>query len=416
MFSHSAAVLCIAGMLIVMRLLAELILSALNRAEVRRRRAEPPPAAIAVMDRPTFERTAAYTLELSRFGSVETLFETLVLSLAVFGGALPVIFEHVTLLAEPGAAWTGALFILLSMFLLAIPSLPFSWWADFRIEAKYGFNRTTPTLWLVDRLKAAAVTGALGFPLIWALLVLARAAGPGWWLWGALFAFGFQLLMLLLYPRLIMPLFNKLERLPEGELRTRLLALGDRTGFGAAAIEVMDGSRRSAHSNAFFTGFGRHRRIVLFDTLVSQLEPVELEAVLAHEIGHYRCGHIPKRLALSALLLLGGFAAVAWLCRSPWFNAAFGFPPDELAPTLLLFILLGGTATFWLSPLSNLLSRRHEFEADAFALRAMGGPAPLVAALRRLTRENLGNLTPHPLYSAFHHSHPTLLERERALD
>jgi STE24 endopeptidase len=327
-----------------------------------------------------------------------------------------VLYDRIAAWGKPGAAWTGAAFILAAGFLVSAPSLPFDWWAQFRLEARHGFNRTTPGLWLADRLKGALLAVAVGFPLLWALLTLARLAGSRWWLWGAGLVFAFQLVMLVVYPRLILPLFNKLEPLPEGTLRERLFALGERTGFRAATIEVIDGSRRSAHSNAFFTGFGRFRRIVLFDTLVSQMEPVELEAVLAHEIGHYRRGHVPKRLALSALLVLAGFAAVAWLARSPWFNAAFGFAPGEPAPTFLLFGLLGGLATFWLTPLSNLLSRRHEYEADAFARGAMGGPGPLVAALRTLARRNLGNLTPHPWFGAFYHSHPTLAERERALD
>jgi STE24 endopeptidase len=198
-------------------------------------------------------------------------------------------------------------------------------------------------------------------------------------------------------------------------LRTRLLALGDRTGFRARAIQVMDGSKRSAHSNAFFTGFGRFRRIVLFDTLVAQLTAVELEAVLAHEIGHYRKGHIPKMLAVSAAMQLGGFALIAWLARSPWFNTAFGFPPGELAPAFLLFSLLSGFVMFWFSPLANYFSRRHEYEADAFARDAMKDAAPIIAALRKLAQKNLSNLTPHPWFSAFYYSHPTLVERERAV-
>jgi STE24 endopeptidase len=392
-----------------------LALAALNRAAVRRGAAAPPSAVAAVMDSATFEKTTSYTLEKSRFGSLERIFGTLVLALVVFGGVLPAIYDRVAAWGTSGAAWTGALFILLAVLLLALPSLPFDWWDQFRLEAKFGFNRGTPGLWLGDRLKGAALAGGIGFPLLWVLLTLARLAGSAWWLWGAAFVWGFQLLMLVLYPRLILPLFNKLERLPEGELRGRLRALGDRTGFAAAAIEVMDGSKRSGHSNAFFTGFGRFRRIVLFDTLVAQMAPVELEAVLAHEIGHWRRGHIPKRLALSAAMLLAGFAVIAWLARSSWFNLAFGFPTGEMAPTFLLFGLLGGLATFWLAPLSNLLSRKHEYEADAFARDAMGGGAPLVAALRVLTRKNLGNLTPHPWFSAFFYSHPTLVERERAL-
>ncbi|HPO01685.1 MAG TPA: M48 family metallopeptidase, partial [Opitutaceae bacterium] len=197
--------------------------------------------------------------------------------------------------------------------------------------------------------------------------------------------------------------------------RTRLLALADRTGFKAQTIEVIDGSKRSGHSNAYFTGFGRFRRIVLFDTLISQLTPEELEAVLAHEIGHYRRGHIPRMLAISAIIQLGALAAIAALAASGWFNPAFGFPAGEIAPAFLLFGLLSGAAMFWLTPLANLFSRKHEYEADAFAREAMGGPAPLVAALRKLAQKNLSNLTPHPWYSGFHYSHPTLVERERAL-
>jgi len=198
-------------------------------------------------------------------------------------------------------------------------------------------------------------------------------------------------------------------------LKTRLLALGERTGFKAARIEVMDGSKRSGHSNAFFTGFGRFRRIVLFDTLIKQLPEQELEAVLAHEVGHYRRGHIPRMLAMSAAMQLGAFAAIAWLVQAPWFNRSFGFPTAELAPALLLFGLTSGLVTFWFSPLGNMLSRKHEYEADAFARDAMGGAGPLVGALRRLTRDNLGNLTPHAWFSGFYYSHPTLVERERAL-
>lgn len=402
-------------MLIVLRLATELLLSALNRSSVRRGLSNPPPAA-AVMDRATFEKSGAYAIARSRFGSAEDIFGSLVLALAVFGGMLPVIFGRLALWGPPGSPWTGALFILAAAALISAPALPFSWWDRFCLEARYGFNRSTPGLWLADLAKGAALAGAMGFPLLWSLLFLARLAGSAWWVWGAALVFGFQIAMLLLYPRLILPLFNKSEPLPDGELRERLTALAGRTGFGAASIEVIDGSRRSGHSNAFFTGFGRHRRIVLFDTLVEQLEPGELEAVLAHEIGHYRCGHIPRRLGLSAALLLAGFGATAWLAGSPWFNPAFGFPPGELAPTFLLVGLLGGTATFWLAPLTNLLSRRQEFEADAFARRAVGGSGPMVSALRKLAVKNLGNLTPHPWFSAFHHSHPTLAEREQALD
>jgi STE24 endopeptidase len=250
---------------------------------------------------------------------------------------------------------------------------------------------------------------------MWALLALVGWVGAQWWVWGFGLLFAFQLLMFVLYPKLIMPLLNNLTPLPAGEARTRLMALADRTGFLCQTIEVMDGSKRSGHSNAFFTGFGRFRRIVLFDTLMAQLAQDEIEAVLAHEIGHYKRGHIPQRLLTMALLQFAAFAAIAWLAKAPWFNAAFGLPAGVLAPTFLLFSLLSGLVTFWFSPLSHWVSRKHEYEADAFARNAMGGPVPLVGALRKMSQKNLSNLTPHPLYSAVYYSHPTLVERERAL-
>ena len=408
-------VLIVTAALLVLRLAGELILSALNRAEVRRHAGNPPPAAAAIMDGETYAKSVAYTLEKSRFGAVTEIFDTLVLAMVIFGGVLPIIYGHVAAWGAPGAVWDDALYIMIVALLLGVPSLPFDWWGQFRLEAKFGFNKSTPGLWVTDKLKGVALALVIGFPLLWALLSLVHWVGDAWWIWGFGLMFGFQLLMLVLYPKLILPLFNKLTPLPEGELKTRLLALGDRTGFRATAIQVMDGSKRSGHSNAFFTGFGKFRRIVLFDTLIAQLSAEELEAVLAHEIGHYRCGHIPKMIALSAATLFGSFALIAWLARSAWFNLTFGFPAGELAPAFLLFGLLSGLVTFWFSPLSNLLSRKHEYEADAFARNAMGGPAAMLGALRKLAQKNLSNLTPHPWFSAFYYSHPTLVERERSL-
>ena len=408
-------VLVVTALLMVIRLAGELLLSALNRAEVRRHAGSAPPAVAAIMDAPTYAKSVAYTLEKSRFGAITEIFDTLVLALVLFGGVLPILYVHVAAWGAPGAVWDDALFILLAGVLLSIPAHPFEWWAQFRLEAKFGFNKSTPGLWVSDKIKGFALMLVIGFPLLWALLSLVGWVGQTWWLWGFGLIFGFQLLMLILYPKLILPLFNKLTPLPEGELRTRLLALGDRTGFRAAAIQVMDGSKRSGHSNAFFTGFGRFRRIVLFDTLIAQLSAEELEAVLAHEIGHYRRGHIPKMIALSAGSMFVAFAMIAWLARSPWFNLTFGFPAGELAPAFLLFGLLSGLVTFWFSPLMNLLSRQHEYEADAFARDAMGKVEPMIGALRKLAQKNLTNLTPHPWFSAFYYSHPTLVERERAL-
>lgn len=401
--------------LLVAKLLAELILAALNRAEVRRHAEQAAPAAVAaIMDAETYRKSVEYTLAKNRFGVWSMIFDTGVLLLALSSMVLPLVYGQVAIWSQTGN-WDDALFILFVGVLLSIPGLPFDWWGQFRLEQRFGFNKSTPGLWISDKFKGLALTFVIGFPLLWALLSLVDWVGGTWWIWAFGLMFGFQLLMLVLYPKLILPLFNKLTPLPEGELRTRLLALSERTGFKASAIEVMDGSKRSGHSNAFFTGFGRFRRIVLFDTLIAQLEPAELEAVLAHEVGHYRRGHIPKTIALSAAIMIGAFAAIAWLARSDWFNPAFGFPPHELAPSFLLFGLLSGAVMFWFSPLGNLLSRKHEYEADAFARDAMGGPEPLVSALRKMSRKNLSNLTPHPWFSGFYYSHPTLVERETAL-
>ncbi len=399
----------------VLRLAGELALSALNRAEVRRHAEAPPPAAAAIMDLETYRKSVAYTLAKSRFGGITGIFDTGVTALVLFSGVLPWLFVRVAGWGAEQAVWSHAVFVLLAMLLLSVPSLPFEWWEQFRLEEKFGFNKSTVGLWVMDKIKGTVLMFAIGFPLLWALLSLVTWTGPSWWLWGFGLMFGFQLLMLVLYPKLILPLFNKLTPLPEGELRGRLLALGDRTGFRASTIEVIDGSKRSGHSNAYFTGFGRFRRIVLFDTLIAQLTAEELEAVLAHEIGHYRRGHIPKMIAMSAVMMFGGFGVIAWLARSSWFNPSFGFPAGELAPSFLLFGLLSGLVTFWFSPLMNALSRKHEYEADAFASQAVGGPAAMVGALRKLAQKNLSNLTPHPWFSAFHYSHPTLVEREGAL-
>jgi STE24 endopeptidase len=367
-----------------------------------------------IMDAATYDKAVSYSLAKNALGQWETAYGAIVLAAVVFSGVLPWSFALWT--AHVGTnQWSEAGWLLAVGLILAVPELPFDWWNTFRLETRYGFNTSTAALWITDKLKAVALVGGIGLPLLWVVLSLVNWTGSWWWLWAFVVVMSFQLVMLVAYPKLILPLFNKLVPLPEGELKAELLALAERAGFRARTIEVMDGSKRSGHSNAFFTGFGRFRRIVLFDTLIAQLDRSQLAAVLAHEIGHYRRGHVPKMLVLSAALLLAGFGVVALLAHSPDFAHAFGFEGTPLAPALLLFALLGGTVTFWLSPLLNGLSRRHEYEADAFARDAMGGPAPLVGALRRLAQKNLSNLTPHPWFSTFHYSHPTLVERERAL-
>ena len=407
-------VLTFALILIAVRLLAELVLAALNRREVSSHAAQPPPAVAAIMDDATYKKSVAYTLAKNRFGNLTMVFDAGVLALVITSGLLPILFAKVAAWA-PGANWDDAVYLLFVGVLLSVPGLPFDWWSQFRLEAQFGFNKSTPSLWITDKIKGLALSFVIGFPLLWGLLSLVDRVGETWWIWGFALLLGFQLLMLVLYPKLILPLFNKLSPLPEGDLKDRLMKLGERTGFRASTIEVIDGSKRSGHSNAYFTGFGRFRRIVLFDTLIEQLSPEQLEAVLAHEVGHYKRGHIPKMLFVSATMLFASFAAIAWLVNAEWFLMGFGFPAGELAPAFLLFGLLSGLVTFWFSPLGNIMSRKHEYEADAFARDAMGNARPLVEALHKLSEKNLSNLTPHPWFSGFYYSHPTLVERERAM-
>ncbi|MDP0497416.1 MAG: M48 family metallopeptidase [Verrucomicrobiota bacterium JB024] len=402
--------------LIGLKLVVELVLDWLNRGEVLRHADRLPDAFAGVMDEETYKKSVSYTLTHTRFGMIETAWDAFVLAVVLASGLLPWLFDGLTGWLGTGL-WGQGLVLFAILIVLSLPGIPLELYSTFKIEARYGFNKTTLGTWVSDKLKGLLLGAILGYPLLCLLLWFFRALPQTWWLWAFVAFFGFQLLLLLLYPRLILPLFNKLSPLPEGDLRERLLKLGERTGFSARTIHVMDGSKRSTHSNAFFTGFGKFRRIVLYDTLVEQLEDIELESVLAHEIGHYKKGHIPKMLILSALASLAGFAVLGWVAGQAWFFQAFGFQvADGMVPALLLFMLLSGLFSFWLSPLMNGLSRKHEYEADAFAREVMGGdPQPLVASLHKLTEKNLGNLTPHPLYSAFHYSHPTLLERETAL-
>lgn len=397
------------------RLLAQLWLSYLNRKSVLAHADSIPEPFVGIIDRETYDKSVAYTLAKNRFGRITLVYNALILGIVIVSGFLPWFYELMTG-AMGGSIWVNGLYIFAVGVIISIPDIPFEWWAQFRLEERFGFNKSTLKLWITDQLKGLAISFAIGFPLICLILSLVGWIGPSWWFWAFIIVFAFELIMMVLYPRLILPLFNKLEPLPEGDLRERLMNLADRTGFKAKTIQVMDGSKRSSHSNAFFTGFGRFRRIVLFDTLIEQLTQPQLEAVLAHEIGHYKKGHIPKTLAIGALMGLFGFWLLAYLAESDWFYAGFGFETDSLAPAFLLFGLLSGLVTFWFSPLFNMLSRKHEYEADAFALKAMGTTQPVLEALRKLSQKNLSNLTPHPIFSRFYYSHPTLLERSQAIE
>ncbi|HEY9508909.1 MAG TPA: M48 family metallopeptidase [Verrucomicrobiae bacterium] len=404
----------VAVVLILLRLMTEQWLAWLNRQHVRQHAAAVPDAFRGIIDEETYNKSVRYTLAKSRFGQVEEVYGTIVLLIVLFSGVLPWTFQFFQQTFGQ-SAWAMAAFLFSVMIALSLPGMPFDWYSQFRLEQRFGFNTTSQKTWWLDRLKGLLLGIVLGVPLLALILKIVEWTGAWWWLWawGALFAF--QMLMLVLAPVLILPLFNKFTPLPEGGLRDRLLNLARRTEFRAQSIQVMDGSKRSRHSNAFFTGFGGFRKIVLFDTLIQQLSEPELEAVLAHEIGHYKKKHIPKMLVFSAISSLIGFYAVAVLARQDWFYRAFGFEPGNIAPVLMLFALLSGVITFWFSPLAHWWSRKHEYEADAFAAKVMNEPRPLIGALRKLNEKNLSNLTPHPLYSGFYYSHPAMLEREQAL-
>ncbi|HLP77504.1 MAG TPA: M48 family metallopeptidase [Candidatus Paceibacterota bacterium] len=400
--------------LILLRLATEQWLAWLNRRHVLRHAGQVPEAFRGIIDPATYAKSVQYTLARSRFGQAQEIYGTALLLAALFSGVLPWAFGVVT--ERFGAsAWAAAVYLFAVGIALSLPSFPFDWYAQFRVEERFGFNTTTPKTWWMDRLKGLLLAIVIGWPLLVLILKIVEWTGERWWLWAWGVLMVFQLVMLVLAPVLILPLFNKFTPLPEGLLKERLLRLADRTSFRAQSIQVMDGSKRSRHSNAFFTGFGGFRKIVLFDTLIQQLSEPELEAVLAHEIGHYKRKHIPKMLAFSALSSLLGFYAVAVLARQDWFYRAFGFEPGKIAPALLLFALLSGVVTFWFSPLAHWWSRRHEYEADAYAAKVMNESQSLIGALRKLNEKNLSNLTPHPLYSGFYYSHPAMLERERAL-
>ena len=410
----------VALFLILARTITELCLNRLNQRHVHANANEVPQAFREIIDEPTYRRSVDYTLAKSRFGEIAGAFDFLLLIAVLFSGALPWAFGKFT--ANFGTSvWAMASFLLVTGIALSVLALPFAWYAQFKLEERFGFNTTTMKTWAVDRVKGFLLALLLGYPLLALVLKLIEWTGANWWLWAAAVVIAFQLLLLLIAPAIIMPLFNKFTPLPEGALRGRLFALAQRTNFPTRSIDVMDGSKRSRHSNAFFTGFGRFRKIVLFDTLVAQLNEPELESVLAHEIGHYKKRHVLKLLGVSIAGVFVAFAAIAWLARQQWFYRAFGFEYEgaflavNVVPAMLLFALLAGTITFWLSPLLHMWSRRFEYEADAFAYVTTGEAQPLIQALRKLSQKNLSNLTPHPIYSAFYYSHPTLLERERAL-
>ncbi len=380
-----------------------------------------PAAFVGTVSLEAHHKAADYTLARGRFGLVSLAFGTAVLLAWTLLGGLDALNGWVRDLVQP--RWGGMAYQLALLAAVAVigsvVEMPLDAWNTFRIEQRFGFNRMTWKLYLFDALKGAAVGAAIGLPLAALVLWIMGAAGSWWWLWAWLAWTGFQLLMLLLYPTVIAPLFNKFSPLPDASLAERVSALMTRCGFRAKGLFVMDGSKRSAHSNAYFTGLGSAKRVVFFDTLLTRLSPPEVEAVLAHELGHFKLKHVPKRMIGMFAASLAALALLGWLAQQQWFYTGLGVTPnigsvpnDALALMLLMFAL--PPFGFLVTPFAAALSRKHEFEADAYASAQANGQ-DLANALVKLHEDNAGTLTPDPLYARFYYSHPPAAERLAAL-
>ena len=356
----------------------------------------------------THRKAADYTVAKTRFGIVALLWGGLVLIGFTLLGGLQAISSALLAVAGPGMLHQILLVIAFAA-ISGVLDLPFDYYRQFVLEARFGFNKMTPGLWIADMVKGTLVGAVVGLPLIWVVLKLMETTGALWWFWAWCVWSGFQLLMMVLYPTLIAPLFNKFTPLEDAGLKSRIEGLMARVGFASKGLFVMDGSRRSAHGNAYFSGFGAAKRIVFFDTLIERLAPQEIEAVLAHELGHFKLRHIVKRIVVMFALSLGFLALLGYLKEQSWFYTGLGVTPMLGAPNdamaLLLFMLVLPIFTFVLGPLSAITSRKHEFEADAFAAKHSNA-GDLVSALVKMYEDNASTLTPDPLHSAFYDSHP----------
>jgi STE24 endopeptidase len=420
--------------LVVVQAALQLWLTRRQIAHVLRHRAEVPLAFRNAISTEAHGKAADYTCAKQRFGLWQFGFGVLLLLAWTLGGGLDALNEamlHFFVsdgvpsgdgtpnvgLASGDLAYQIALLLAFGM-IGGLLDLPFDWYYNFHIEERFGFNRMTPRIWFSDLLKSLIVSLLIGAPLIAVVLWLMDTAGPAWWLWAWVFWMTFNLLLMVVYPLLIAPLFNEFKPLADETLAIRVKALMDRCGFSAKGLFVMDGSKRSAQSNAYFTGIGRSKRVVFYDTLIARLSAGEVEAVLAHELGHFHHKHIVKMIVQIFLMSLLGLATLGFLAQQPEFYLGLGVTPnanvanDGLA--LALFMLVLPCVSFVLAPLSSRASRRHEFQADAYA-KANASGDDLASALVKLTEDNASTLTPDPLYVAFHYSHPPMVERIAAI-
>ena len=363
------------------------------------------------------QRAADYTADRTRLSMIEVAFDALLLLALTLGGALQWIADQTWAALGQGIG-SDIVLVGVVVVVLGVLHIPFTVYRQFVLEARYGFNRMTPKLFITDAVKGTLIAALLGIPILGLILWLMQTAGQAWWIWAWLVWAGFNLLIMLIFPTWIAPLFNKFTPLQDKSLQERIESLARRCDFSIQGLFVMDGSRRTAHGNAYFTGFGKSRRIVFFDTLLSKLSAPEIEAVLAHELGHFKHRHIIKRIVLSLATALLFFAALGWLGSQPWFYSGLGVGAPQTSSIggigLLLFFMVVPVFTFWFTPVMSWLSRKDEFEADRFAAQ-QSDPDQLVSALVKLFDDNAATLTPDPLHSAFYDTHPPAAIRIRHL-
>ncbi len=399
---HTFGLIFLAALLLTVIL--RLWLAARHAAYVAAHRGAVPAQFSSVIALDAHQRAADYTCAKTRFAMIGVLVEAAIALAFTFGGGLQALHGLTAAWFEPGMARNLALIAGVAVVMMVI-DLPLNLYRTFVIEEKFGFNKITPRLFWIDFIKGLVLSAALGLPLIATVLWLMARMGELWWLYAWLTWMVFNIVMLAVYPTWIAPLFNKFSPLTDTAMKERVERLLDRCGFKVKGLMVMDGSRRSSHGNAYFTGFGKTKRIVFFDTLLSRLEPQEVEAVLAHELGHFKLKHVVKRIAWIFTASLGFLWLLGMVLHAPWFYAGLGVSTPSTAMALVLFSIVVPVFTFLFQPFSAMYSRKHEFEADAFA--AQYTPASdLIAALVKLYKDNASTLTPDPLHSAFYDSHP----------
>jgi STE24 endopeptidase len=377
---------------------------------VRAHRGAVPAIFAAAIPLASHQKAADYTVAKARLGMVDLLLGAAVLLALTLGGGIQLLSDAWGRVFAAGSIAHGTALILSVIFLQSLIGLPLAAYRTFVLEQRFGFNRMTARLFVTDLVKHTLIGLALGVPLLLAVLWLMERMGPWWWLYVWIVWSAFSLVLMMVYPAYILPLFNKFTPLAEGEVAERVGRLLERTGFRSRGLFVMDGSKRSSHGNAFFAGLGAGKRIVLFDTLVSRLAPPEVEAVLAHELGHYKLHHIAKALALSAAVSFAGLCVLGQLIDRAWFYEGLGVSTPGTAAALLLFLLVVPEFMFFLHPLTSRYSRKREFEADAYAMQ-YAPASDLVEALVKLYKDNAATLTPDPLHSAFYDSHPPAATR-----